>query len=465
MELLDKEVFVYELISIPLGRPNTNKKYMEISNISGNKNNKTWLQRLKDESWEAELLISTVAIIGTVQLYKFIDWLTIYFIDGYSPNLYLVVYFILFFALIATSILTTMFVLHFLLRAYWVGLVGLNSVFPDYSLEDSAYSEIFTNKMLALLPKLEDTIKEVDDLCSVIFSAAFMIFGMYTYFGLIGILLLTIYNVTKDFVPSWVWWILLGIVCILYVALIIVMGIANLKKNKENNKIQNLYFLVSKWSGYMLMGPMFRYMYQIVMTFMTNFKKKKSLFYLVIIFIVVGAIVGSIQMQNSKIPFLITEGLDYDNPEKFSSYHLSPFSYVNTTKQDEYLFSPQIEADVIERNVFKVFIPLLSYEASIADRTLGEYESEGSRLDPEERKKSRKWYWERYNKYHEIQLNGKPLTVELSRSEKAETGQQGLLGYVNMQGVGQEKNILSITKKLGDFEKRWEIPFRYIEPK
>lgn len=69
-----------------------------------------------------------------------------------------------------------MFVIHFL-RAYWIGLVGLNSVFPDYSIEDSVYSKIYTEKILSILPKLEDSIKKVDELCSVIFSAAFTFYS------------------------------------------------------------------------------------------------------------------------------------------------------------------------------------------------------------------------------------------------------------------------------------------------
>ncbi len=45
-----------------------------------------------------------------------------------------------------------------------------------------------------------------------------------------------------------------------------------------------------------------------------------------------------------------------------------------------------------------------------------------------------------------------------------ETGQYGLLGYINLQGgIGQEKNTLRITKKLADKESAWTIPFRYIE--
>lgn len=34
----------------------------------------SWLQRLKEESWEAELLVSAVAIFGSFQLFAAVDW-------------------------------------------------------------------------------------------------------------------------------------------------------------------------------------------------------------------------------------------------------------------------------------------------------------------------------------------------------------------------------------------------------
>lgn len=36
---------------------------------------KGWLQRLKDESWEAELLVSAIAIFGSFKLFDIIGWI------------------------------------------------------------------------------------------------------------------------------------------------------------------------------------------------------------------------------------------------------------------------------------------------------------------------------------------------------------------------------------------------------
>ena len=49
---------------------------------------KDWLQRLKNESWEAELLVSAIAIFGTLQLFALIDWTTARFFDFLHPSQY-----------------------------------------------------------------------------------------------------------------------------------------------------------------------------------------------------------------------------------------------------------------------------------------------------------------------------------------------------------------------------------------
>ena len=60
---------------------------------------KLWLQRLKDESWEAELLVSAVAIFGTFKLFGIINWITNVFINILNPELYSFAFLIVFFGL------------------------------------------------------------------------------------------------------------------------------------------------------------------------------------------------------------------------------------------------------------------------------------------------------------------------------------------------------------------------------
>jgi len=457
MELLDKEVFVYELNSIPLGRPNTNKKYMDVPNISEQKDKKAWLQRLKDESWEAELLISTVAIFGTVQLFKLTSWTTDFLINILSPSQYFLGYAIVSMGLMAVSVLTTMFVIHFLLRAYWVGLVGLNSVFPDYSLENSPYSDLYTSKMLALLPKLKDTIPEVDDLCSVIFSAAFVLFGMYAYLSILSFLLLEIYLNLGLYISTFVWDILLVVIVLLSITQFAVLTLANLKRNKEVEWIQNLFFKTTKYSNKFLLGPLYKPMLQIFMAFGTNFKKKKSLVVLMLVFFFVGIIVTVVQFNNSKGFYLLRQDLYYNEAKLYNSY------YADSAEKDCFLLGPQIDSDIINQGVLKLFVPKYKYESRLLDKLYDDYVEEEGLSDKEQGKKERAYYLNMNNDYHEVFLNGKPVEVKFMQMMYPNTNQSGLLGYVNLEGETSGRKELKIIKKLGEENTReWVIPFQYV---
>lgn len=333
-------------------------------------NGRNWLQRLKEESWEAELLISTVAIFGTIQLFQVIDWLTNSFINILLPEQYKIGYFIVFFGLLGIGILVSMFVIHFILRAYWVGLVGLNSVFPDYGLKDSAYSQIYTNKMLSILPKLKTTIKEVDELCSVIFSAAFYILVIYIYSSLITSISLFVFNFLAQYISTNI---LLIPVYLLFAGFIIIqifIVIANIKAFRNFTYIQLGYFQVVKWSSIIILGPLYKHMLQISMTFGSNFKKKKLLIFLIISFVIVGFVISIYKVPETNIFYLINHDQYFDETRVYSEF------YQSNSPGQEFLLSPQIETDIIVSNVTQLFIPIYKYESKLIENVYGNHKDD-----------------------------------------------------------------------------------------
>ncbi|WP_010520854.1 hypothetical protein [Aquimarina agarivorans] len=162
------------------------------------------MQKLKEESWEAELLVSTISFFGSLKMVGLIKVLANKFIDYLHPNQYEIGYYITFFGLMAISILISMFIIHFFLRAYWIGLLGLNSVFPDYGVDNSIYSKTFSEKMLKLLPPIENTIKKVDDLCSAIFSVASTFLLYYSYACILATLYVFSFNFLSNYVHKYI---------------------------------------------------------------------------------------------------------------------------------------------------------------------------------------------------------------------------------------------------------------------
>jgi hypothetical protein len=412
-------------------------------------NEKSWLQRLKDESWEAELLISTVATFGAFQLFKLIDWGTALAIDILPPSQYFLGYIIVFGGLLAISVLTSMFIIHFLLRAYWVGLVGLNSVFPDYSLEDSAYSKIYTEKILAILPKLKKTIQDVDELCSVIYSAAFFMLFIYVYFSLMLGFIVLLYNLLSPHIPDWILSIPIYIFAVGYAVLIMLTIIGNLKKYKSNYKVQTLYFKASKLGNVVMLGPFYKYMMQISMTFGSNYKKKKSLIGLVVAFVMLGTTFTIFHFVQSSIPYLIIHDTYFDNTRTYPGF------YNSSSNNQEFLIAPQIDSDVIQSKFTRLFIPIYKYERSMSKEVCGEVDGSKSRQE------KREWYLDCYSQYHQIYLNDQQINPDFIKYEMPTTGQFGIMTYLNLEEQKNWQNTIRVVKTIGD-TLEWEIPFQYV---
>ena len=418
---------------------------------------KNWLQKLKEESWEAELLVSTISIFGTFQMFNLIDWSTNKFIDLLNPSQYLIGYFIVIFGLLAISILIAMFVIHFFLRAYWIGLVGLNSVFPDYSIKDSAYSKIYTEKILSILPKLKGSIQKVDELCSVIFSAAFTFLLMYMYFGLFASVYLLVFNLLSDYVQSYI--LLIPAILIIFSLLVqmVVAIISNLKFNKEKRNLQIWNFKIVRFISIIIYGPLYKSILQVTMIFGSNFKKKKALIYLILLFLISGMFVSVFQMTNTNIPYLISRDSYFDKTKSYSSY------YKTENEHNNFLLNPEIDSDKIESNVLRLFIPIFNHEKKIRQEVCALFTKDPNKSHSELRKEKNTQLLNCYHKYNLVYINGEQTKVEFLRYDHPKTNQFGVVCYIEFSNLKTGLNKLKVEKKLDENNiNEWTIPFYYI---
>jgi hypothetical protein len=418
-----------------------------------------WLHQLKEESWEAELLVSAIAIFGTFQLFDAVAWVTNLFIDVIPSEQYLIGYMIVFIGLLAVSILSAMFIIHFILRAYWVGLVGLNSVFPDYSIKDSPHSQLYTEKILSILPKLKESIAKVDQLCSVIFSAAFSILFIYIYSFFFFSLYLFLYNFLLAYIPKTFLLIPLAIFAFIVVIHTILSVVANIKVFQTNNRIQIFYFKIVKISSLITMGPLYKNILQVFLIFGTNFKKNKGLVKLIILFGCIGAFVAVFQMSKSNIFYLLTSNTYFDENSIYANYYHS--ENLKDTRFT-FLLTPEIPSDILTVRTFKLFIPIFRHERRLHEQHCDI--SEGGLFPSKaERVSIREQYSNCYALYHQVLLNGIDLKASFMKYEHPITRQFGLVAYVQLQQADYGKNSLTIRKKFVDADpiQQWDIPFHF----
>jgi len=143
----------------------------------------SWLQNLQENSWELELLISGGAVFSLIQFPEILnEWLrvirTMTTFPGYTV--------ILIVSLIGIKILTHGFILHLILRSYWLALVCLNYVFPE-GIAGGRRPVAFPFKTKHQGGDLQDQIMKVDRYCgTVIYSSiisSFILFGILIIIG------------------------------------------------------------------------------------------------------------------------------------------------------------------------------------------------------------------------------------------------------------------------------------------
>ena len=153
-----------------------------------------WLRRLERESWQAELIISGAAIFGTLQLPYILEQSQYYLLLNYDRSALKLWFFATSYWALFVYGLIILFIFHFAVRAIWIGLVGLNSIYPEGIVENNLTSKDFQEKIQKEYGDIDGFIAQLDRLASGLFGTGFAFAGIFLNLGLIvsiSILLLT----------------------------------------------------------------------------------------------------------------------------------------------------------------------------------------------------------------------------------------------------------------------------------
>jgi hypothetical protein len=206
-----------------------------------------WLRKLERESWQAELIISGAALLGSLQLPGVLENFQYYLLLNYErASLQLWFFATSYWALFVYG-LVLLFVLHFIVRALWIGLVGLNSVYPDGIVETALSSKDYQQKVKAEYGDIDGFIDRLDRMASGMFGTGFAFIGLFFNLGLImsvAILLLTFLQSVG--VPDlWAWCIGLSPVVLIFTISIFTTILA-LPKLRERAWVKRCHFPLSK---------------------------------------------------------------------------------------------------------------------------------------------------------------------------------------------------------------------------
>ncbi|NJC25721.1 hypothetical protein [Neolewinella antarctica] len=202
-----------------------------------------WMRRLARDSWQAELIISGAAIFGSLQLPVLLERLQHYLLLNVDRSLlgfwaYVTGYWAAF-----VYGLVFLFIFHFIVRALWIGLVGLQSIYPEGMVRSEINSQDYQDKAFAEYGNIDGLLTRLDEMASGLFGTGFTFAGLFFNIGLIlSIILFAITGMGILGVPEF-WAIRIGLVPVaLVLALSLISGVFNLKTLREKQWVKRYHF-------------------------------------------------------------------------------------------------------------------------------------------------------------------------------------------------------------------------------
>lgn len=147
---------------------------------------KDLLDKLQQESWQLELLITGFAIFGLISLIEPIE-------AAHNEAVALQHYGRFYYPVIRLScyILIINLVVHVILRGLWIGAIGLRYVSNDIDYEELNYHERFTKYLKKKVGSFDGYIARLENYCSILFAVTFItLFYLISFFAVIFVVIL-----------------------------------------------------------------------------------------------------------------------------------------------------------------------------------------------------------------------------------------------------------------------------------
>lgn len=376
---------------------------MELDNATPLKVPK-WLKRIQENSWEAEILISGGAIFTLIQSSEHITRAGILFKENYS---FKGLDQSLIFITLAVSGLTIGFILHLLIRGYWVGLVCMNSAFPaGIKQEKLVVADIYKKQTTNY--NIAHHITRVDNLSGLIFFSAIVFFLF-----VIGTLIHTftfffVANELLGFVP-YVFWVLLTIYCLHYLDL---FTFGTLLRNRFIGKYYYPVYFVNQYAS-------LSFLYRLPLQQLTSNIHKLTLVAYIFCFVGMSLLVSYESLRT------VLHLKDVFDQHKFTPT-LNAESYWDNFYMDrpsEKIQWASIQSDLIKDNHLVLFVPYRpAYDNSIE-------QTESKSFDAIVR----------------IELNNQHLdSIDWHTYLNTQTSQQGIIAHIPIFDLPKGKNSVRI---------------------
>lgn len=310
-----------------------------------------WLKKLERESWQLELLVSAFTIFLLIMAMGSYDE----FITGISYTFdlsdSLLSFLYIFMLLLGLSIdaLVVFLVLHLMLRGFWIGSIGLRSVQASIDFDKLNYSDFFTDRLKKKVISLDNLVVMLDEICSLIFSFAFLImsillaFGLYLFFmGIVGFSMGSLVTLTTGTLSS-----VIAIVGATIAFVFIISGLAyfidylTLGFFKKYRWLSKIYYPIYRFYGVITLSIISKSIYYYLIS---RFSKKRIriVYVLALVLIIFNSLTEFDQYQ-----FF---------PNETDNRVLSTNQYDNLRPADSYIAGVSVESNIVTGGYLQLYL-------------------------------------------------------------------------------------------------------------
>ncbi len=410
---------------------------------------KKLLEKLQEESWQLELIISGFAIFGLFTALDPIEIAATQARNVENPAGYIT----LTIALISCFILLFNLLLHVILRGLWIGALGLRYVSGDIDYETLNYSPKFTKYLKKKIGSFDRYIGTLENYCSVIFAISFLlIFYVFSFaFIVLSIFLVANYIIDNDDLPNYISN-GLGIPLLLFIVFGMLLTFFDFITQgwlKKKQWISKIYFPVYWVFSFITLSFLYR---PLVYNFLDHKFGKRLSFILVPLYIII----------------LFASSLYFNSANYFKTTDLSSSTYANNrnyediiaNKKDVFIKGAAIPSKVIEKPFVPVFVV---YDDNLEDTVFDfnpgikpkedqrglqfDLEFGGDGMSVKKRDSIKTEYLKTLSEIVILKIDTLDYTGDfvLAQSKKDELGFQT---YLDLNGLSRGKHLLKIYRKI-----------------
>lgn len=437
---------------------------METTNSPQDKQ-QSWLERLSTESWQAEMVISGVAIFGSFQLFDAVNSLIDWFYFHLPGSFLQIAYFLAFYLIIAAAVLSMSFLGHFIIRSIWIASIGLESVYPEIRRENETYTTHFMDQFSQRFPSFKSFNEELDQVGSSILAFALMFVMTFIGIGVVISLCLLIGVITTAFLEEEIAVkVSLGILMLIGV-IVFFNAFLNNDKVRDRPWVRKIHYPLTLAISMLSANIFYRPHSYLSFTIRTNLNPKRYWKFMTVV--MTGVVFIGISIFQSTHLFALMDDVYYRYDLRTDRLYST--NYLAESKDSKLAFiRPQIPAQVLHSPAdLTLFLPMPKRESRKIFLACSDKEPEGIE-DREEARLARYAY--RQNCFREqiiIEIDQQVITYIVktyTHPHRSEPGLQYFFPDLELSPGEHELTIRHLALK-GELEKTDRIPFIYLPKK